>query len=151
MRTIQKLELRVTRTKLGTAKTSFARIVTTSVDVAAVARELIADASQEVMLTLLLDARNRIVAYTEVARGPLTAACVHRREVFRVAVQQGAVSIIVVHNHPSNDATPSESDLAMTAELASGGKVLGIPMLDHVIVTLDAHHSLRDAGWLAAP
>lgn len=88
----------------------------------------------ETFWVVLLDARGRAVAATMVAQGILTSCLVHPREVFAVAIRARAASLIVIHNHPSGDPEPSAQDRALTARLCAAGRVLGIPVLDHIVV-----------------
>lgn len=92
------------------------------------------DLPQEEFHALLLNTRHRVVREVAVTRGLLDASLIHPREVFRAAVAEGAAGIILVHNHPSGDPTPSPDDRAVTRQLVDAGKALGIPVLDHVIV-----------------
>lgn len=81
-----------------------------------------------------LDARARVVGYERVAQGTLTACLVHPREVFAPALRVRAASIVVFHNHPSGDPEPSLEDTALTERLAAAGRLLGIPVVDHIII-----------------
>jgi DNA repair protein RadC len=92
------------------------------------------DAPQEEFHALLLNTRHRVLREVLVTRGILDASLIHPREVFRVAVGEGAAGVILVHNHPSGDPTPSAEDRAVTRQLAEAGRALGIPVLDHVVV-----------------
>ncbi|MCX7798986.1 MAG: DNA repair protein RadC [Fimbriimonadales bacterium] len=83
---------------------------------------------------VLLDAKNTVLRTTIVHVGSLTASIVSPREVFREAIREGAASIIAVHNHPSGDPTPSREDVSVTRQLAQVGRLLDIPLLDHVIL-----------------
>jgi DNA repair protein RadC len=83
---------------------------------------------------VLLDAKNTVLRTTIVHVGSLTASIVSPREVFREAIREGAASIIAVHNHPSGDPTPSREDVNVTRQLAQVGRLLDIPLLDHVIL-----------------
>lgn len=103
------------------------------------------DAPQEEFHALLLNSRNRVIREVFVTRGLLDTALVHPREVFRPAVSEGAAGVILVHNHPSGDPTPSAEDRAVTRQLASAGRAVGIPVLDHVIVGRGGYRSLADA------
>ncbi len=87
-----------------------------------------------------LDARSRVVGLERVAVGTLTACLVHPREVFAAAVRARAASVVVLHNHPSGDPEPSHEDLVLTERLADAGRLLGIPLVDHVVV---AHSGIR--------
>jgi DNA repair protein RadC len=80
--------------------------------------------------------------------GTLTCSLVHPREVFRPAIRHGAVSLILIHNHPSGDPEPSADDLALTKRLVKAGELLGIDVLDHVILAGSNHLSLKTRGVL---
>jgi DNA repair protein RadC len=103
---------------------------------------------QEVFKVLLLDARNRLIKEATVSEGSLTASIVHPREVFKPAVIESAASVIVLHNHPSGDPTPSQDDLRITAQLVEAGKILDIRVLDHVIVGHDDFVSMAGKGLI---
>lgn len=100
------------------------------------------DAAQEEFHALFLNTRNRVVREVLVTRGILDASLIHPREVFRLAVSEGAASVILVHNHPSGDPAPSSEDRAVTRQLAAAGRALGIPVLDHVVVGRGRYVSL---------
>ncbi len=89
-----------------------------------------------------LDARGRPIGADCVSKGTLTACLVHPREVFAVAIRARAAAVIVVHNHPSGDPEPSDEDHILTERLAGAGAILGMPLLDHIIVTGRAFRSL---------
>ncbi len=97
-------------------------------------RPIIADQSVEVFVTLLLNGKHRVIGLAETSRGTLTTSLVHPREVFGPAVRLGAAAVIVGHNHPSGDPSPSPEDLEVSERLKNAGALLGIPLLDHVIV-----------------
>ncbi len=99
--------------------------------------------AQEEFWVLLLDSKHRLRATQHVSTGTLMSSLVHPREVFAPAMVLRAAAIIVVHNHPSGESEPSSEDLAVTRRLIEAGKLLGIPLLDHVIVAEDGHTSLR--------
>ncbi len=100
------------------------------------------DAPQEEFHALLLNTRHRVVREVLITRGILDASLIHPREVFRVAVGEGAAGIILVHNHPSGDPTPSPEDRAVTRQLSEAGRAVGIPVLDHVVVGRGRYVSL---------
>jgi DNA repair protein RadC len=102
------------------------------------------DVLQEEFHALLLNSRHRIVREVLVTRGTLDAALIHPREVFRPAVAEGAAGVILVHNHPSGDPTPSAEDRAVTRQLAEAGRAVGIPVLDHIVVGRGTYASLAD-------
>jgi len=103
---------------------------------------------QEVFVVIALDAQHRAIAFHEVTRGILNSSLVHPREVFRVAIAFGAASIILSHNHPSGDPTPSPDDRAVTEQLVAAGRLLDIPVHDHVIVADARYTSFAEAGLL---
>jgi DNA repair protein RadC len=84
-----------------------------------------------------------------VSEGSLTASIVHPREVFRRAIREAAAAVILVHNHPSGDPTPSPEDEALTARLRAAGDLLGIRVLDHVVIGSGCYVSFVDSGKLA--
>ena len=103
---------------------------------------------QEAFVVILLDKKNRLIRYHQVSLGSLDATIVHPMDVFRHAVYAGATSIIVVHNHPSGDPTPSEQDISLTRELCMGGIVMDINVLDHVIIGHTEHVSFKERGLM---
>ncbi|MEL6428040.1 MAG: DNA repair protein RadC [Planctomycetota bacterium] len=105
----------------------------------------------ETFHTLLLDARHRLRARRTVAQGTLTSAQVHPREVFAPALLLRAAALVVVHNHPSGDPEPSAADLDVTRRLVSTGRLVGIPLVDHVIWADGAWVSLRERGRIRDP
>jgi DNA repair protein RadC len=106
------------------------------------------DARQESFWVLLLDGRHRFGREVAITQGTLTASLVHPREVFGPAVREAAAAVVLVHNHPSGDARPSREDFAVTRRLARAGRLLGIPVLDHVVVADGGWSSLRELGAL---
>ena len=102
--------------------------------------------AQEVFGILILNTKNKIVAVHEVSRGTLNSSMVHPREVFKPAVLHNAAAIICFHNHPSGDPEPSRDDIAITKRLVEAGKIMGIEILDHIIVTDDGYVSLKERG-----
>lgn len=100
------------------------------------------DLAQEEFHVLLLDTRHRVMRTVAVTRGILDASLIHPREVFRLAVSEGAAAILLVHNHPSGDPAPSAEDRAVTRQLGEAGRALGIPVLDHVVVGRAGYTSL---------
>jgi len=104
------------------------------------------DRCNEIFMVLVLDARNTLRAEVELTRGTLTASLVHPREVFKTAIERLAASIIVVHNHPSGNPEPSAEDIEITRQLVETGKVVGIPLHDHIIVAGTSYVSLAERG-----
>jgi DNA repair protein RadC len=101
---------------------------------------------QEQLRVVLLDTKNRVVATRTVYQGSANQAMVRAAEVFRDAVRRNAIAIIVVHNHPSGDPTPSSADVALTTELVRAGQLLDIEVIDHLIIGQGRHVSLRRLG-----
>lgn len=99
---------------------------------------------QEYILCLSLDSGNRLIARRTVTIGTLTASLVHPREVFAGPLKDRAASVIVVHNHPSGDPSPSRKDIEATQQLVAAGILLGIPLRDHLIVTGESYYSFRN-------
>src|SRR5436309_6147390 len=98
---------------------------------------------------LLLNTRHQVLRVATVSVGGLSSAQVHPREVFKEAIRHGAAAIIVVHNHPSGDPTPSHDDKQVTDQLAAAGTLVGIPVLDHIIMGDGQYTSLRELGQLS--
>lgn len=97
---------------------------------------------------LYLDTRNRLVLDDHVGDGSIDEAAIHPREVIRKALDIGASALILVHNHPSGDPSPSRADIQITQRIAEAGRLLGIVVHDHVIVGREGHTSLRAKGLL---
>ena len=106
------------------------------------------DQEREHFWTIGLNAKNRVQFIDLVSLGSLTGSLIHPRETFRLAVSRGVASILVAHNHPSGDPTPSRDDIAVTGRLKSAGDILGIQLLDHVIIGNDSGQfiSLKEQG-----
>lgn len=101
---------------------------------------------KEVFICLHLDSKNNILSEDVVSIGTLNRSLVHPREVFKKAVKNGAAAVLVVHNHPSGDPTPSAEDKQVTQRLKEVGDLLGIPLLDHIIIAREERFSFREAG-----
>lgn len=95
-----------------------------------------------------LDTQSRLIERQIISIGTLNASLVHPREVYEPAVALHAASVIVAHNHPSEDINPSSEDLAITKRLAEAGKILGIEMIDHIIVTTSSFLSFKEKGLI---
>ncbi len=97
---------------------------------------------KEQLRGLYLNSRRELIHDEVISVGSLTANIVHPREIFEPALHHGAVAVIIAHNHPSNDPTPTPPDLAVTEQIAAAGDLLGISLLDHLIVTTDSFRSI---------
>lgn len=130
---------------------SRSRRIGSSVDVVALLREASvcqAEDATESFVVIAVDARNRTIGWTLAGRGGVTGCPVEPGSVFRPALIQGAVGVVLAHNHPSGDPTPSAEDVALTERLVRAGDLLGVRVLDHVIVGRDGSFSFLDAGIL---
>lgn len=95
-----------------------------------------------------LDSRKRIIKQENIFIGSLNESVVHPREIFKIALDENAAGIIILHNHPSGDPKPSSFDIEMTKELVKAGNLLGIPILDHIIIGGKKYVSLREKGLI---
>ena len=93
-----------------------------------------------------MDTKNHVTGVSEISIGNVNSAVVRAAEVFRPAIRDNSVAIIVVHNHPSGDPTPSPEDVDITRQLKASGEMLGIELLDHIILGAQRHVSLKDRG-----
>lgn len=108
--------------------------------------EHIKENKKENFVVLYLDARNKLIYKDTVSIGILNSSLVHPREVFEPAVRHLAAQIVLAHNHPSGDSEPSEDDFLLTKKLVESGKILGIEVTDHIIVTKDNFFSFKNKG-----
>jgi len=122
--------------------------ITTPTEAVDFFRKQIGQNIQESFLGLFLNARNVPLGWREISRGSVSASLVHPREVFLPAVKLAASSLIVAHNHPSGDPSPSSDDIELTKRLKQAGELIGIEVLDHLIVTSTEHLSMKQRGLL---
>ena len=115
-------------------------------DAAALVRYEMAALEQEHLRALLLDTRNHVLDIVEVYRGSVNSSQVRVGEVFKAAVRRGAPAILVVHNHPSGDPTPSPDDVAVTRALVQAGKLLDVEVLDHLVIGRGRYVSMKERG-----
>jgi DNA repair protein RadC len=109
-------------------------------------RTTVAALTQEAFFVLGLDARGGLIAEVEIARGTLTGVEVHPRDVFRPLIRMSAALAVVAHNHPSGDPSPSEEDRELTVRLQTIGQLVGIPIVDHIVVTAASFASVTAHG-----
>lgn len=127
--------------------TSF--VIRSPEDAKELAQAQIADEDREVFLVMMLNTKNHVIGLHRAHVGSLNASIVHPRDVMKAAILNNAASIIVSHQHPSGDPTASREDLEVTKRLAEAGKILGIEVLDHVIVSHTGKYvSLKEKGYL---
>ncbi len=124
------------------------RVVQSPADAAAVFCSDLRFLAKEHFRCLVLDVKNQILTNELVSIGTLNASLVHPREVFRPAISRAGAGVILAHNHPSGDPTPSREDLGLTKRLAECGNLLGIEVLDHIIIGDNTFISLREKGIL---
>lgn len=101
---------------------------------------------QEAMKLLLLNTKSRLIGETDISRGTVNSAVVSPRELFVEALQKDAVSIILLHNHPSGDPTPSREDILVTKRVFEAGRMIGVELLDHIIIGNNCYSSMREQG-----
>jgi len=119
-----------------------------SSDVAGHYLPLMRDLRKEVFKVLLLNRANRFIKEVFISEGTLDASVVHPRDVFREALLEPAAAIILIHNHPSGNPSPSDEDLRITKQLVEAGRLLGIKVYDHIILAGESYRSLADEGLL---
>lgn len=102
--------------------------------------------NQEVLKLILLNTKNTVIGVKDVFKGSLNSSIVHPREIFREAVQRGSANIIICHNHPSGDPTPSKEDVNITLRIKQCGDLMGIGLLDHIIIGNNNYISLKEKG-----
>jgi DNA repair protein RadC len=125
-------------------KKGFQTKISDSRDVFNYFHERLKNEKQECFYVLILDTKNKIVKEELVTKGVLDAAIVHPREIFKPAIRNSASKIILVHNHPSGDPTPSPEDLEITDKMVKLGEELDIRVLDHVIIGRNQHYSWQE-------
>jgi len=103
---------------------------------------------KEYFISISLDTKNQVISKETISIGSLNANIVHPREVFKAALLASAAHIIVAHNHPSGDPTPSREDIDITRKLVETGNIMGISVLDHVIIGDGRHFSMKEAGHI---
>ena len=106
------------------------------------------DRKREHFKIISLDSRNKLINVDNVSVGTVDASLAHPREIFRPAIKNSAVNIILSHNHPSGDPKPSQSDIKITKDMKEAGKLIGIRVLDHIIITNNQTFSFRDKNYI---
>lgn len=126
------------------------RIIHCPEDASTIARSIFKtdELDVEIFGILLLNIKNTVTGATIVSKGSLTASVVHPREIFKTAILGNAACIMLVHNHPSGDPEPSREDISTTGKLVKAGKLLDIPVIDHIIIGDDSYVSLKEKGLL---
>lgn len=122
--------------------------ISSSDDASSVLMEDMRYLNKEYFKTLILNSKGKIITIDTISIGELNSAAVHPREVFNRAVKKSGAAIILAHNHPSGDPTPSQADIETTKRLIKVGDILGIPVLDHIIIGDGTYTSLRSNGLI---
>lgn len=104
--------------------------------------------NKEYFKIILLNTKNQLISLEDISVGSLNSSIVHPREIFHYPVKKSAAAIILVHNHPSGDPTPSREDLDVTGRLVEAGEILGIKVLDHIIIGEGKHLSFKEKGLI---
>ena len=134
--------------RCATQKTQAKLMIRSAADVADAVMPRFRYETREHFLLLLLDTKHHIIDMPVISIGTLDMSVVHPREVFFQAVVQHAAALILVHNHPSGEPTPSREDHVVTDKLAQAGAIFDIPVLDHIVIGDGCYVSFREKGWL---
>jgi DNA repair protein RadC len=102
---------------------------------------------REHFVALFLNVRHQVIRRRTLAIGSLSGVEIHPREVFKPAIKASAAAMIIAHNHPSGDPSPSRADIELTTRLRDVGELVGIPVLDHLVICRDGYVSLAERGW----
>ena len=122
--------------------------VTSPNDVASMLYGEMGTFNQEVLKLIILNTKNEIIKIKDVFKGSLNSSLIHPREIFNEAIRNSAASIIICHNHPSGDPTPSDEDIKVTIRLKECGEIIGIKLIDHIIIGRNIYVSLKEKGIL---
>ncbi|MDI9440226.1 RadC family protein [Candidatus Darwinibacter acetoxidans] len=134
--------------RLAESRMEFQGVVNCPADAAQLVLRELSLADKEHFVIIMLNTKNRVIAKKTVSIGHLQASLVHPREMFKEAIKRSSAALILVHNHPSGDLTPSKEDISTTERLREAGAVLGIDVLDHIIVGDNRYFSFREHGLL---
>lgn len=134
--------------RIATAPVPERNTIRSSGDIADIFMEKMRYYKKEHFISLMINAKGEIIEETEVSIGDLCSSTTHPREVFVNAVKRSAGSVVFLHNHPSGDPSPSETDIQTTRRLVEAGEILGIPVLDHIIIGDGIYVSLKARGLM---
>lgn len=134
--------------RIGEASTRSGKPLSTPIEVAKAAMARIGNKGVEEFWAAFLDSKNRVIAWEQISKGTVNATPVFPREIMATALRMEAASIILTHNHPGGDPTPSAEDILLTAKVVETARGLDIRVLDHIIVTDNAFYSFSDQGRL---
>lgn len=140
---------RVALVREGSIATTWDRTVRQASDVAALMAPMANETDREGFWVILLDGRNKVIGINLIALGSLTSALIHPRETYKSAILANAAALILCHNHPSGDPSPSQEDVSLSRRLYEVGELLGIRVLDHIVIGENgAFRSLAEEGQL---
>ncbi len=131
----------ISRRILSQTKWHSDKKITSPADIAEIFIPLLRDELKEQFLVVCLNTSNKIIRYERISLGNLNSSIAHQREVFRVAIENNSASIILVHNHPSENPEPSSEDISLTKVMVEAGKIMGIPIFDHIIIAGNSYTS----------
>lgn len=134
--------------RIASAPRQKRNIITSSSDIAGILMEKMRYYKKEHFVSLLINAKGEIIEETEISIGDLCSSTTHPREVFVDAVRRSAGSVVFVHNHPSGDPNASDTDIETTKRLIEAGRILGIPVLDHIIIGDGRYISMKAKGLI---
>ena len=119
-------------------------------EVADLLQQYFQDKDREEFLVVLLDTSNSLIGFSQISVGGLAASIVEPRQVFKVAILANAAAIILAHQHPSGNPEPSREDIRITRQLVEAGKLMGVPVHDHLIIAENGYVSLAERGLLGS-
>ena len=146
MKFIPRFDVRLVRD--GRVATLEPTLIRTPADALPVLEAELSELAYERFIALALSTKNHVIAVLPVSSGSLNASIVHPRELFQRAILANAASVIICHNHPSGDPSPSPEDVALTRKLVEAGELLDIPVLDHLILGYGRYVSFKERGLL---
>lgn len=134
--------------RLADSRMEFQGVVNSPQDAAQLVLRELSLADKEHFMIIMLNTKHRVIAKKTISIGHLHASLVHPREMFKEAIRRSSAAVILVHNHPSGDLTPSSDDISTTERLCEVGELLGIDVLDHIIIGNNRYLSFREQGLL---
>lgn len=134
--------------RLSNSNLQAREVVNSPADAASIVMDEMRLLDREHFVILMLNTKNRVIAKKVVSIGHLNATLVHPRELFKDVIRRSSAAVILVHNHPSGDPTPSDDDISITNRLCEAGRLLGIEVLDHLIVGDQQYISLKEKGLI---
>lgn len=131
----------ISRRILSQTKWYAQKKITSPADVAEIFIPLLRDELKEQFIVVCLSSANKIIRFEKISIGNLNSSVVHPREIFKVAIENNSASIILIHNHPSENPEPSNEDISITKKLVESGKIMDIPIFDHIIIAGNSYTS----------